>query len=218
MWKEVTGRDSESTENAAGELAPVPAITDFGAQSSAGVAQGPTGPGWIIELDCYHYYTDIQKDRLYARNNHVRKLMTTAFLEGEVNLPIGKDEEGHEQFEKFTTAEMGLSLPMLVEDGTITIEPIPLPESEIEESEVGPERPAAGGLSALGGGLGSDASNDSSTIKKPTSVDVERLDFKFQIVWQEKLLNERLEKKEEDRKKAEENAANATDDDLANSR
>lgn len=212
IWSELTKRDLGSGQADPADPNAVAGAGNLGAATDDQSTQGPEGPGWIIELDCYHYYTDIQKDKNYARNNHVRKVMMTAFLDGEVNLPIGKDAEGHEQFEKFTTAEMGLSYPMLVEDGVIVLESIPLPESESDEDEADEELDSE----RLGLNRGFDGEDEDSTTKAPTSIDVERLDFKFQIYWQEKLLGARLIAKEEARAKAEQEQAAATDDDLAN--
>lgn len=163
-----------------------------------------TGPGWIIELSGFHYYNDNQKDRLYSRNMHVRKYLMTAFLDQAVRLPVGTDENGNEIFEEFTTQEMGLHYPMLVEEANVTFEEIPLPESELEEEE--PEEP-----SGIVGGLDSGDRNEEQETVKPTTVTVERLDFKFQMAWQEKLLTERMDALKAKREAAEKEAAAAAD-------
>lgn len=176
------------------------------ASTGAVTESGPTGPGWIIELSGFHYYNDIQKDPLYARNMHVRKYLMPAFLNGVVRLPVGIDENGNEIFEEFTTKEMGLSYPMLVEDANPVIEEIPLPESELEdEAEEPVDKPS------IRSGFNSGDRSDDRAPLKPTTVAVERLDFKFQMVWTEKLLSARLDALKEKRLKAQQEAAAAGD-------
>ncbi len=126
-------------------------------------------------------------------------------------MPVGKNAEGQTLFEEFTTAEMGLFYPMLVADGSIVEESIPLPESEIEEPEVPTEANPSRGL------LGSGANNDdSATPLRDTTITVEKLNFKFQFVWQENLMSDRMAAREEARKKAAEETPPADEDNLAN--
>ena len=139
----------------------------------------------------------------------------SAFLNGVVKLPVGKSPEGHEIFEEFTTAEMGLFYPMLVADGTITQEAIPLPDAEIEAAEV-PNDPNPG--RALDNLRGNSNPRDGATspLKPATEIIVQKLNFKFQIVWQERLISVRMEAKEEMRKKAEQQASGTDENNLAN--
>ncbi len=71
---------------------------------------GPSGPGWVIELKCYHYYNSPERIG-FEGSNHVRNLMTTAFLRNTVDLPIGVDAAGKKIYETFTLAEMGFEVP-----------------------------------------------------------------------------------------------------------
>lgn len=200
MWKEVTDQPDDDEE---------PSSTDAASLSSTTPTEGPTGPGWVFELKCYHYYNDNVKARGYSRNNHVRKVMTTAFLEGVAKLPVGTDENGNTLFEEFTTEEMGLLYPMLVRDGTLSMESIALPESEEDENAL-EENPRS-----IAPSNNVRPNNEDSDFAPPTSIPVERFDFIFQFVWQEKLLTERMVAKEEARKKAEEEAALAERENLA---
>ncbi len=77
---------------------------------------GPTGPGWVIELHCYHYYND-PNNRGEIESDHVRKYMTTSFMNSKVKLPSGKkDANGEDIMETFTLQEMGLKYPLLLDD------------------------------------------------------------------------------------------------------
>jgi type IV pilus assembly protein PilM len=45
---------------------------------------GPSGSGWVVELRCYHYYND-PNNRGEIESDHVRKYMTTSFMESTVD-------------------------------------------------------------------------------------------------------------------------------------
>jgi len=207
MWKVLTDQPSGTEESDTETFDPATG-SDLSATNRD---EGPKGPGWIFELQCFHYYNDITKDKTHSRNDHVRNIMTTAFLEGVVKLPIGTDKNGNTLFEEFTTEEMGLLYPMLISDGTLSMESIALPEPELEEDETDLEENPGGNASSINR-LSDDEDPENAT---PTSISVQRLDFTFQFVWQEKLLTERLNAKEEARKKAEEEAALAAEENLA---
>ena len=152
----------------------------------------------MIELSGYHYYNDKVKDKRYARNNHTRKYLMTSFLEGSVRLPVGVDEDGNEIFEEFTAEEMGLMYPMLVADTSPTLVEIDLPESELDDEETEDEAEASRSLT---NDLGGTSLEEDDTRAKKTTITVEKLEFQFQMVWQEKLLSERLKALEEKRAK-----------------
>lgn len=161
-----------------------------------GTDTGPTGAGWVIELRCYHYYNSPERIG-FEGSNHVRNVMTTAFLKNEVQVPVGVDATGKKIFETFTLKEMGLSYPLLVDDNKDTLVAIPNPDFD-------PEAVAAQQMD-LAAGI---APPEGQVIEPPT-LQVRRLDFVFQMVWQETVLSERLEAKEAARKAAEEEAAAA---------
>ena len=123
-----------------------------------------------------------------------------------MQLPVGTDEDGNELFEEFTTKEMGLHYPMLVEEANVSFEEIPLPESDLEEEDENPEEP-----NAIPNEFGSGDRDAEEESVKPTTITVERLDFKFQMAWKETLLTERLEALKKKREAAEKAAAAAAD-------
>jgi type IV pilus assembly protein PilM len=152
---------------------------------------GPTGPGWVFELHCYHYYNS-PKNMGLEGSNHVRNVMTTKFLDNTVVLPIGKDATGKEQFDTFTLQEMGISYPLLLDDNDPTMSVVANPDYD---EDAAMKAAAAGEPLKPGEGF------------EPPTLSVQRLDFVFQFVWQEKTRTERIKAKEEARKKAEEEAA-----------
>ena len=143
---------------------------------------GPTGEGWVVQLRCYHYYNS--PDRLgFEESNHVRRLMTTAFMKGTVDMPVGQNPDGSPILETFTVEEMGISYPLLLNDQKATIERIPNPNYDPETELV------------MMTELDPDA--------EPPTLEVRKMDFIFQFVWKENVLSERLKAKEEAREKAE---------------
>ncbi len=147
---------------------------------------GPTGPGWVLQMQCYHYYNKPERKRS-GDSNHVRKFMTTSFIDGGVKLPVGTDETGNRIFDDFTYREMGLSFPLLLNVRTPELTSVPNPEwdpqvgvgfAEDEDED---------------GGAGDGPADESDSALQPPELNVLKLDFIYQVVWQEKSLNERIE-------------------------
>lgn len=155
--------------------------------------EGPTGPGWVIELAGYHDYNDTTR-RGFEASNHIRRTMLNSFLTQDVEIP---DETG--VLRKFTLDEMGISFPILVSDNKPTTRQVPNPDYE-------PPAPGTG-AAAVGYGMESleygaeMAAGPTTTGEKepgePPTLSVLRQDFTFQFVWQPNLLSERLEMQRE---------------------
>lgn len=141
---------------------------------------GPTGAGWVFELQCYHYYNSPENMGLEG-SNHVRKYLTTAFLNSTIELPTDKtDENGNPIMETFTLKEMGLSYPLLLDDNAPVPSRVPNPDYDRDSA-----------MEAFAA-LEEEGAEDDPAFVPPT-VEVPRLDFVFQIVWQETIVSERLE-------------------------
>lgn len=158
---------------------------------------GPTGPGWVIQLKCYHFFNSPTKKGLEG-SNHVRKYMTTNFLNNTVEVPVGKDENGKPVYETFTLAEMGLRYPLLLNDQTPKLVSIPNPDFDPEATP--PAKADEFGRDFRGSAQPGEIELDF----EPPSLEVLRLDFIYQIVWQETVLSDRLEAKAEALRKLEE--------------
>lgn len=164
---------------------------------------GPTGPGWVVELKCYHYYND-PNNRGEIESDHVRKYMTTSFMESTVDLPTGQtDANGQDVMETFTLEEIGVRYPLLLDDNRATETQIPNPDYD----------PTMAVDPSLGGEVDLDNKKEGF---EPPMLPVRKLEFVYQIVWQENSISERLEKKEEERKAAEEAAKAAEEAAAAN--
>ena len=139
---------------------------------------GPEGAGWVIQLQGYHYYNSPEHMGSEG-SNHIRKYMTTAFTDGNVKLPVGTDENGNPILEEFTFPEMGLTYPLLLDDLEPKLETVPNPEWDPELAQA----QMASRVSARPG--------DDPDFEPPT-IQVQKLDFIFQIVWQEQKLSDRV--------------------------
>ena len=168
---------------------------DEEAEAALASDAGPEGSGWVFELSCYHDYNN---DSLTTGggeigSNHVRRVMTSSFLPDN---PLSKTVElprpdGGKEI--FTLAEMGISYPLMLDDNEPKEVKIANPDYD----------PAAGfgedeGEPAVGDG------DDADKEKEPAFFLVPRLEFVFQMVWQEQPLAERVAKKEAARAAAQE--------------
>ncbi len=152
---------------------------------------GPTGPGWVIELQCYHYYNSPENIG-FEGSNHVRKYMMSSFLDNKVKLPMGKDAAGNVIEEEFTLQEMGLSYPLMLDDNKARQVSIPNPDFDPEESRAAM---MMGGPAPMAPLIPGD--DEDEPAFEPPFLEVPRLDFVFQLVWEEKVLSARLKAREE---------------------
>ncbi len=163
---------------------------------------GPSGPGWVIELSANHYYNS-PKRMGFEGSNHVRNVLTTNFLEKPIVLP---DDKGNPV--SFLPSEYGLSYPIQLADNKPTNVSIPNPlydEEEIAKAKkqiLERDFPEGKTLTDL-----------EKIVNAQPTLPALRLDFTYQVIWQESLLSERLEAKrkaeEAAKEKAEQEAAAA---------
>jgi type IV pilus assembly protein PilM len=165
---------------------------DEEAEAALASDTGPEGSGWVFELSCYH---DYNKESLTTGggeigSNHVRRVMTSSFLP---DTPLSKTVElprpdGGK--EVFTLAEMGISYPLMLDDN--------------EPKMVRIENPDYDPAASFGEDEGEEVGNgEDDEGKEPAFFQVPRLEFVFQMVWQEQPLAERVAKKDAERAAAE---------------
>jgi type IV pilus assembly protein PilM len=149
---------------------------------------GPEGPGWVLELTCYHDYNkDVLKNRDRIGSNHVRRVMTSSFLPDNpgsksVVLPRGDGTQ-----EAFTLKEMGISYPLLLDDN----EPQPI---QVQNPDYDPAAQFDADDADDAGDA--DDADDAKAGNEVPFFQVPRLDFVFQMVWQEKPLSDRVKEKD----------------------
>ncbi len=142
---------------------------------------GPEGPGWVIQLNGFHYYNSPERMGEEG-SNHVRKYLTTAFKESPIILPDSRDPT---RTVTWTPQEMGLSFPLLLDDTPPVIHKIPNPDYDpVAAAEAMANRPA--------GFQAGDEDEDPANAPEPPYFEVPRQDFIFQIVWQPKTPSERV--------------------------
>jgi type IV pilus assembly protein PilM len=146
---------------------------------------GPEGSGWVFELACYHDYNkDTLQNRSKIGSNHVRRVMTSSFLPDNAaskNVTLPRGDGGKETF---TLAEMGISYPLMLDDN----------EPEVVQVANPAYDPAASFDKDEG-----EPSGDDKEEGEPAFFPVRRLDFVFQMVWQEQPLADRVAKKDAER-------------------
>jgi type IV pilus assembly protein PilM len=218
-WVELTGEKLRPEEEEAMQAAAEESLLmstssetsgSYGTSSSfEAPAGGPEGQGWVIQLSCYHYHNDI--DRIgFEGSDHVRRIMTTAFRNSKVKLPIGSDENGNPIYDEFTMQEMGIDYPFLLNDVRPREVEIANPDFDpdvYQEAIENRTNTATSRRDEL-----RDA--DGNLVDLPTLI-VRKHEFIYQFVWKENTLSERLKAREEARIKAEEEAALAGDIDPA---
>ncbi|QDV59255.1 type IV pilus assembly protein PilM [Rosistilla oblonga] len=160
---------------------------------------GPEGPGWVVELKGFHYYNDIIGQEA---GNHVRKYLTENFLNGAVNIPL-TDSNNLITPETFTTKEMGISYPLLLNDPGL--EEVKIPNPEYEGAPAGQGGGMMAGAMMGGGGQASTnvfgevevAPKDKAAAddgpKQPPSFEAKKYAVTFQFCWQPKSRSLRLQ-------------------------
>jgi type IV pilus assembly protein PilM len=127
------------------------------------------GPGWVIELDGYHFYNGKRGEE---KINHLRRYLINYFENGSVDLP---DTDG--DLVNFKLKELGISHPIVVSFDFKAGEKIPnpvylkiagtqsasAPGASGRPGLGGGSRPGLGGGGAPGGGVGDESSSASDT-------------------------------------------------------
>ena len=166
----------------AGPPADAPAPPPEGAPAAEGAAAegavqgGPSGPGWVIQINGHHYHNQQKFGRSqigaeYIRNEFIAKLRNQKFL-----LPVG--EKG--ATEPVTAKELGLDYVVLVDPRRPEKVTIPDPNAV----------PGEGGGGAEGGaGKGEAAAR---------TIEVTRMDFRVEMCWKPTPPSERLKNKKKE--------------------
>lgn len=165
---------------------------------------GPEGPGWVIELKGYHYYNN--PDRIGKEgNNHIRKYLTHAFLKGKIKLANPKDPSGPP--EEFTVEQFGFKFPLLL--NVERAKPVQVNNPDYDEEYAQQQYEETGELP-------SPLPDEKVDPRLLPTLEVRRMDFIFQVVWQGNLFSERMTLKQEaEAAEAEAQAADAADDSVA---
>jgi type IV pilus assembly protein PilM len=198
--------------------AAIPAATDSGTAGAAdgsGDSQavaGPDGPGWVIEIKGHHFYNE---DITTWGGTHVRDTFLKNLREQTVELPTGPGLPPT----RFTMAELGIGFVVLTVDPPIDQAnriPNPYYEPTLQAPGSGvpgmpgmmdasggmmpamaPAMPAAPGAGPPGSGAKTEK-KEKEEPKEPPFFAAPKYTFVLQFCWQERLLTERLRKRQQE--------------------
>jgi type IV pilus assembly protein PilM len=185
--------------------APAPAPAAAGAPAPAAPGQGPTGPGWVIQLKGYHYHnvtsTSGPRGPQFLQGAQFVKDTLIKGLEG-LDMPVqlpDPDQQG--QMAYVPMKDLGISFPVLIDPGRIFPDQVMNPNAETargmpgamgmpgytgssEEDEGG----YRGGYPGRGpGGMGRAKTED----EEDPIIDLMRFNFQVEFAWQPRLSSER---------------------------
>ena len=132
---------------------PADAAAATPAEGEAGTGSGPSGPGWVVEVQGFHYYN---KSLRTGGAVHLRNTLLRNLDRGSVLLPITRDGS---QSRLFTMKELGISFPILAIDSGEP-QPVKVRNPDFEGSATGSAGDGyAGGMGGpagmgMAGGMG----------------------------------------------------------------
>ncbi|QDS97994.1 type IV pilus assembly protein PilM [Adhaeretor mobilis] len=153
-----------------------PLEEDYGDSEAEG-GEGMSGPGWVIQLTCYHYHN--KRDGM-QRKEFVNETFIKQLEEGTVQLPDGTDDA----LIDVPIADLGISYPYVAREMKLVKE-IKNPDEALLGS--GGRRRAASALSDYGDGGEAEGEEESKDIE------LERFNFVVQFAWTPKTRRERVE-------------------------
>lgn len=197
--------------------------TDPNAPAAEG--EGPSGPGWVIELRGYHYYN---LKRETEGSKHLRRTLIRNLEEGEVLLPPGPGQPPI----RWTMKELGIMYPIIAQDSKIDKKhrvpnPLATPTTGEAGGPYGPGLRAEGGIASGFGGFGQTgpvgtarnpaarggaanrAGAKSDEPEQPLDFEAPKYEFVVQFAWQEKKISERLANRKKEAEAAQAAAAEA---------
>jgi hypothetical protein len=165
---------------AAEPIADDPASVDPAAATAEGGGElaGPSGPGWVIELQGHHYHNGERGNETGA---FVRKEFLKNLREGFVEVPNPAMPEG---VERVSMAELGISHPILVYDAKP--EDVIYPLGDMNAMFLAP---------VPGVGAANDAANGENKPPVVEPVKLKRYRFIVQFAWKPTTPSEREQKR-----------------------
>jgi hypothetical protein len=184
-----------------GGLAP-PASADAAAPVPTG--DGPTGPGWVIQLRGYHYHnlSGVPDPQFLQDARYVRETLIKGLEGDEIKVPlpvVGPD--GEKQVKLVSMKELGVSHPVLINPGRVK------PSQIINPNVKGAGRPGAMGGPGYGGmyeemdegapmgmysptGRRPSAAADGEEEEESPVIDVMVFEFTVEFAWKPRLSSE----------------------------
>jgi type IV pilus assembly protein PilM len=166
----------------------------FADPAAAGAPAGPTGPGWVIQLNGYHFHNPVPADPQNEGKEFVDNTLVEQLENGTVMLPDGPNGEMME----VSMEELGISYPIVITKNPIyEVQYTPQTLSEMEMTR----RRSMGVEDTRGSTRGTRgrpraARNAEEEIKPPEVWTLREYDFVVQFVWQPMPRSERIAKRQ----------------------
>ncbi|MBN1851600.1 MAG: type IV pilus assembly protein PilM [Pirellulales bacterium] len=167
-------------------------FADDASAQGGGTTEGPTGPGWIIELRGFHYHNaDIDNEGAEFIRNTFLKNLTEGSVElppppGDPTQPAPQEGEGETELIPVPMKDLSISYPVIVW------------YSEIRDQSVS----MGGDEEALAGAVGREvnprqgrqpgSNQQNNALPEPKILKLRRINFIIQFCWQPKTPTERL--------------------------
>ncbi len=152
----------------------------------------PSGPGWVIQLEGYHYFNGADKGGAEGAT-HIRKFLIEHLEFGEVELPGPNGEPT-----KYTLKELGVSFPLISKPvSTDSLHTLPNPDfpRDTPAATGGASNLAtreSSGAASSGGSSGNiEYALDANGKKIPSAFPAPKCTFIVEFAWQEKTLSDR---------------------------
>ena len=145
-----------------------------GEDGEATVVEGPTGPGWVIQIKGYHFFN---KDRANAGAKFVKETFMQNLENKKIRLPDGPKGK----LKLVAIKDLGIGYPVIVRPWPIRTIKILDPNAAVENEG------GAGGLEGPGG-----RGNLAQDEPEIPTITLRQFDFILQFCWQETPLSRRL--------------------------
>lgn len=136
---------------------------------------GPSGPGWVIQLRGHHFHNS--RDGLIGKE-FVRETLLRNLIEGSIELPDGKDDDGASIMESVPYGELGIGYPVVITKNSVY--PIEYDPQAVDGEQAG-RRPAA--QRPRGGRRGRRPGGAEAEANEPQIWKLRRYDFTVQFSW-----------------------------------
>ena len=176
--------EQEGEDENAGVVSDMGVSEEGGGEGVSTATNGPSGPGWVIELTGFHYFNKFERK---GGVEHVRNTIVQNLSDKIVMLP---DADGNPR--PFTMDELGIGYAVLLDLGTLQNDQIVNPDADPDAAEGIGEAGAGGAVPGAGneGQVGDEGAGDA-------FFKVKKYSFTLQFTWQAPLVTERLTRRNE---------------------
>lgn len=151
--------------------------------------EGPSGPGWVIQLQGYHYHNEHHQGGIMF----VQRTLIRHLKDGSVRLPVGPQR----QLVDVKIRELGIQYPLVVDYGSIEEEELLDPTKVWDPEEDDAEKENSSGIGNPFGDFSTE------NFSRRPRIKLGRFDFTVQFCWQKtppskraKIIQKRLQEED----------------------